>query len=50
MMPNPLPPRMFITYYRGMPAVTSYNQTINIPRHFINAIKYAIMMDVYINK
>ena len=49
-LPAPLPPRMFFTYYRGFPEVTSYNQVINIPRHFINAIKYAIMMDVYINK
>lgn len=49
-LPNPVPPRMFITYYRGIPDITSYNQVINIPRHFINAIKYAIMMDIYVNK
>lgn len=49
-LPDPIPARMFITYYRWFPEVTSYNQTINIPRHFINAIKYAIMMDIYVNK
>lgn len=49
-LPAIIPPRMFITYYRWFPEVTSYNQVINIPRHFINAIKYAIMMDIYVNK
>lgn len=49
-LPAPLPAKMFITYYRWFPEITSYNQVVNIPRHFINAIKYAIMMDIYINK
>jgi hypothetical protein len=49
-LPAPVPPRMFVSYYRWFPEVTSYNQVINIPRHFINAIKYAIMMDIYVNK
>lgn len=49
-LPAQVPDRMFITYYRWIPEVISYNQIINIPRHFINAIKYAIMMDIYVNK
>lgn len=49
-IPDPMPARMFVTYYRGFPEITSYNQVINIPRHFINAIKYAIMMDIYVGK
>lgn len=49
-IPEPTPPRMFVSYYRWFMPVTSYNQVIPIPRHFINAIKYAIMMDIYVNK
>ena len=49
-LPDPIPAKMFVTYYRLAPEITSWNQHVNIPRHFINAIKYAIMMDIYVNK
>ena len=49
-LPAAIPPKMFVTYYRWFEPVTSFDQEIYIPRHFINAIKYAIMMDVFVWK
>jgi len=49
-LPDPMPERIFVTYYRWFAPITSYNQVVPIPRHFINAIKYSIMMDIYVNR